>query len=1046
MKRLIDAAFDRTRTVILLFLVILVTGAFAYVDIPKESEPDVAIPIIYVSLTYEGISPEDAERLLARPMERELQSVEGLEEMRTTAGQGYASVILEFEAGFDSESAMDDVREQVDIARAELPPDTDEPRVQEVNVALFPVLTVALSGPVPERTLVGLARDLQDGVEAMPGVLEADIGGDREELLEVVVDDQVMQTYGISYAGLFEFVSSNNLLVAAGDVDTAAGRLNIKVPGVLEDIEDVLALPLKAVDDKVVTFEDVASVRRTYKDADEFARVGGESALTLEVSKRIGANIIDTVEGVREVVDQERAAWPDSVEVAFLQDKSEDIRSMLRDLQNNVLAAVVLVMVVIIAALGWRPALLVGLSIPGSFLAGILVIHGLGYTMNIVVLFSLILVAGMLVDAAIIVVELAERRLAEGWERKRAYAFGAARMAWPIITSTATTLCVFLPLVVWPGVVGEFMKYLPITVLITLSASLVMALVFIPVLGGLIARRDRGSAANAANLRAAETGRLEEIRGFTGGYVGLLSRALRWPALVLGVVVSLIVLTYVTYGQLGRGVEFFPDIEPEFARVQVHARGDLSIWEKDQLVRRAEERILGVDAIRHVYARTLDNPNQGGQDLAEDVIGIIQLEFRDWSVRRPAAEILGEIRERAGDIPGIRLQARAAGAGPGQDKPIELQVSSPVHERLEPAVAEIRALMDELGGFADVEDNRPLPGIEWRLLVDRERAARYGADVQTVGQAVQLVTNGIKVADYRPDDADEEVDIRVRFPLADRSLNSLDQLRVPTEHGQVPISNFVSFEPAQKTGTIERTDGERVLEIKADVGRGLLVDDKVRELRVALEQTELPEGVNVSFEGEDADQREATTFLTNAFILALFLMAIILVTQFNSIYQALLVLSAIVFSTAGVLLGLMITQRPFGIVMGGVGMIALAGIVVNNNIVLIDTYNALRRAGVDVREAILRTGAQRLRPVLLTSITTVLGLMPMVLKLNIDIIGREIQYNAPSTQWWAQLSSAIAGGLTFTTILTLVLTPCLLMLGENVSAGWRLRRGGVPAR
>ncbi|MBA1147517.1 efflux RND transporter permease subunit [Ectothiorhodospiraceae bacterium WFHF3C12] len=1045
MKTLINAAFDRTRTVTLLFLVIVVMGLYAYVSIPKEAEPDVAIPIVYVSMTHEGISPEDSERLLIRPMEKELQTIEGLKEMRATAAQGYGAIVLEFDAGFDSETALEDVREKVDLAKVELPPETDEPRVSEVNVALFPVLTVSLSGPVPERTLVSLARDLQDRIEALPGVLEADIGGDREELLEVTVSNQIMETYGVSYEQLFSLVRNNNLLVAAGSLDTGAGQMNIKVPGVIEDLDDVLNLPVKVDGDRVVTFGDVAQVRRTYKDPDEFARVAGQPAVTLEVSKRVGANIIETIEGVREVVDAERALWPEALEVSYMQDKSEDIRSMLRDLQNNVLTAVVLVMVVIIAALGWRPALLVGMAIPGSFLAGILVIHMLGYTMNIVVLFSLILVVGMLVDAAIVVVELAERKLTEGLGRREAYAFGAKRMAWPVISATATTLMVFLPLVFWPGVVGEFMKYLPITVLITLTASLAMALVFIPVLGGLIARRDRTSEANHNALVAAESGDLGSIGGFTGGYLRLLGGALRYPGWVLAGMLSLIVISYVAYGALGRGVEFFPDVEPELAQVQVQARGDLSIWEKDALVRAVEKRILGTPGIKHVYARSMDDVQgaAAGQNLTEDTIGVIQLEFLDWEDRRPAAEILEGVRERTGDIPGIKLQVREAESGPGQGKPIQIEVSSRDNELLAPAVGRVRALMERLGGFTDVSDNRPLPGIEWQLNVDREKAARFGADIQLVGNAVQLVTNGIKVADYRPDDVDEEVDIRVRFPIADRSLDTLGQLRVPTRYGQVPVDNFVSFTPAPKTGTIERTDAERVLKVQADVAEGLLVDDKVRELKAALGQADVPEPVNVTFKGEDEDQREAQQFLGNAFILAILLMALILVTQFNSVYQALLVLSAIVFSTAGVLVGLLLTQRPFGIVMCGVGMIALAGIVVNNNIVLIDTYNDLRRQGMAAREAILRTGAQRLRPVLLTSVTTVLGLMPMVLKLNVDIIGRQIQYNAPSTQWWAQLSSTIAGGLTFATVLTLVLTPCMLMLGVNVSSaldGWRSRR------
>lgn len=1037
MQGLIAAAFDRSRTVTLTLLVIVTLGALAYQDIPKEAEPDVNIPVIYVSMAYEGISPEDAERLLVRPMEKELQSIEGLDELRGTATEGFASVLLEFDAGFDPDQALEDVRERVDIAKAELPGGAEEPRVNEVNVALFPVLTVALSGPLPERTLLQAARELQDGIEALPGVLEADIGGDREELLEVAVDDRVMQTYGVVYEELFSLVSANNQLIAAGTLDTGTGRLAVKVPGVIENLGDVLSLPVKVQEDRVVTFREVADVRRTFKDPDEFARVNGQPAITLEVSKRVGANIIEVTEAARAVVARAQAGWPDTLEVTYLQDRSEDIRTMLRDLQNNVLAAVVLVMIVVVAAIGWRPALLVGLAIPGSFLAGILVIHALGYTMNIVVLFSLILVVGMLVDAAIVVVELAERRLAEGWLPGRAYAYGATRMAWPIIAATVTTLAVFLPLLFWGGIVGEFMKYLPITVLVTLAASLAMALVFIPVLGGLLARRERLPEAQLDGVLAAEQGAFERLGTFSRSYVRLLQGALRHPGTVLAGVLVLILATYIAYGSFGRGVEFFPSVEPDFARVQVQARGDLSIHEKDRLVRAVEARLRDFDEVSYVYARTFaDAERLGGQELARDAVGVIQLEFVDWSERRPAAEIIEDIRETAASLPGVRIQVAEQQQGPGQAKPVEIQVSGPP-QRLADGVEAVRARMAELGGFSDVEDDRPLPGIEWSLRVDRERAARYDADVRLVGNAVQLVTNGVLIADYRPDDADDEVDIRVRFPLEDRSLDTLGQLRVPTRYGQVPVSNFVDFVPAPKTGTLERVNGERVLTVSADVAEGELVDERVDALRRALAGNPPPEGVAVTFRGEDEDQREAQAFLSRAFMIAVLLMAIILVTQFNSVYQALLVLSAIVFSTAGVLLGLMVTQRPFGIVMGGVGMIALAGIVVNNNIVLIDTYNALRREGLDAREAILRTGAQRLRPVLLTSATTVLGLMPMVLKLNVDIIGRELQYNAPSTQWWAQLSATIAGGLTFATVLTLVLTPCLLMLGENVGGWWR---------
>ncbi|WP_258868038.1 efflux RND transporter permease subunit [Alkalilimnicola ehrlichii] len=511
---------------------------------------------------------------------------------------------------------------------------------------------------------------------------------------------------------------------------------------------------------------------------------------------------------------------------------------------------------------------------------------------------------------------------------------------------------------------------------------------------------------------------------------------LKHPGKFLLGMLGFIVATYFAYGALGKGVEFFPTIEPEAAQIQIHARGDLSAWEEDAIVRQVEERLLGMPEFETLYVRT-GTTNIMFQDMAEDVIGVIQVEFIDWQQRRPAAQILAEVRERTADIPGIVIEAREQQQGPPSGKPIDIEVTSRDPSRLAPAIERIREVMADVGGFTDVEDSRPLPGIEWGLQVDRQAAARYGADVALLGNAVQLMTGGILISEYRPDDADDEVEIRVRFPADSRSLEQLANLRVPTERGQVPIGNFVRFEPQPQTGVIERSGGQRVLNILADVEEGLLPDNQVQRLQAALAEVDLP-GVEYRFRGELEDQEEAGRFLSIAFLIAIGLMTLLLVTQFNSIYQALLVLSAIVLSTAGVLLGLLVSAQPFGVVMSGMGIIALAGIVVNNNIILIDTYNELRGRGLRAREAILRTGAQRLRPVLLTAFTTVLGLLPMVIGMNIDLIGREVSFGAPSTQWWTQLSSTIAGGLSFATVLTLLLTPCLLMIGVN--SGRRLRR------
>ena len=1034
MNGLIDASLGRSRLILLLLLMILVGGVNSFSAIPKEAEPDIPIPTIYVSMHHEGISPEDAERLLVRPMEKELKGLEGLKEMSAVAAENFASVTLEFNAGFDPDQAILDVREKVDIAKAELPPDTDEPRVVEVNIALFPVLSIALSGSVPERTLVRIAQDLQDKIEGLPGVLEADIGGDREEMLEVLVDPYVMESYNITFQDIYNILQNNNRLVAAGAMDTGAGRVVIKVPGVIEEAKDIFSLPVKVDGTTVVTFRDVASLRRVYKDPESFARVNGQPALVLEVSKRLGANIIETIENVQEVVKEEQKHWPESLHVTYMQDKSIQIRDMLKDLNNNVLSAIILVMIVMVAALGLRPSLLVGMAIPGSFLAGIMILHFLGLTMNIVVLFSLILVSGMLVDGAIVIIELADRKIAEGLNRKDAFLYASKRMAWPVISSAATTLVVFLPLLFWPGIVGEFMKFLPMTVLVTLLCSVFMALIFIPVVGSLTANKTATDTSVIEAIKAAESGDLSTLPGMAGGYLRVLAALLKRPALTLLGAIVFLAGSYSAYGFLGRGVEFFPDIEPDFVQVQVQARGDLSIYEKDALVRRVEKELLSLDSVKYVYARTFANVT-GERSMPEDAVGIVQLEFVNWRERRKASEIIKDIRAIVAKIPGIKAQVRKEEHGPGGGKPIHIEVRSNTLAKIPVAIEKILGIMSGIGGFVDVEDSRPLPGLEWRIEINREEAARYGADVVTLGAAVQMLTTGLMVAEYTPDDADEEIDIRMRFPASDRTIDQLLQIRVPTSVGHIPIKNFVKFETAQKTGTITRIDGRLAMNIQADAADGVLVDDQVNALKKAVAEARdtFDPGVTLVFKGEDEDQKEAANFLIGAFLTAVFLMTAILVTQFNNYYQAFLVLSAIIFSTAGVLLGLLITGNAFGIVMGGIGVIALAGIVVNNNIILIDTYNDLRKRGLDPYEALLRTGAQRLRPVLLTSVTTVLGLMPMVLAINIDIVSQDISIGAPSTQWWIQLSSAIAGGLTFATMLTLLLTPCMLMLGARVS-------------
>ena len=1018
MRQLINAALTHTRTTLLLLVGLLLAGTAAWQAIPKEANPDVTIPIIYVSLALEGVSPEDGERLLVRPMEQELRGIKGLRKFTAQSSEGHGSVTLEFDPGFDPDTALADVRERVDIARSSLPDEAEEPRVMEVNVSEFPVLSIGLSGDLDTRERMTIARRLKEEIEGIADVLEVEIAGEREDLLEIVVDPLVLESYGVDFDTLFNQISRNNRLVAAGSLDTGAGRLALKVPGIIESLNDVMNMPVKVEGDQVVTFGDVAWIHPTYKEAEGFARIDGQPAVVLEISKRAGANIIATIEAVREQFALAEDLLPEQLRITTILDESVTVQNMLSELLNNVLTAVVLVLIVVVAVMGWRMALLVGLTIPGAFLTGILLVWAFGFTLNIVVLFALILVAGMLVDGAIVVSELADRHLHDGQAPHQAWLNAASRMSWPVIASTATTLAVFIPLLFWPGVVGQFMKYLPATVILCLLASLAMALVFLPTLGRLFTRTSHASG----------TGPIDESTALGRGYRRILSRLLQHPAWVLLFAVLLIALLYTGYARFNHGVDFFPSVEPDSAQVLVRARGDFSAEETDAILQRVEQRLGGMGEVEALYARSYAVPDQ---QMGSDVIGMLQFQFIDWYQRRPARTILADMAERTQDIPGITLEFQEQEMGPGGGKPIVLEVSATDPDIADAGVDQITAMMRNLGGFTDIQDNRSLPGVEWQVHVDREAAARMGTDITTIGSAVQLLTTGLQVATYRPPTVNDEVDIRVRLPENWRTLNQLERLTINTPRGQVPISHFVEITPAPKVGTLNRIDGRRAITVEADLAPGFLADERLRALLDA-GQGQLPDGLMVNVAGEQEDQQESMQFLVSAFLVAIGLMALILVTQFNSYYQAALVLSAIVFSTAGVLMGLLITGQAFGIVMVGMGVIALAGIVVNNNIVLIDTYNELRAEGMSPAQAALEAGCLRLRPVLLTAITTVLGLMPMVLGVNVNLFAPALGFNAPSAQWWTQMSSAIAGGLTFATFLTLLLTPCMLVIGGHL--------------
>ncbi|MDC1382293.1 efflux RND transporter permease subunit [Candidatus Puniceispirillum sp.] len=1027
MNQIIEAAFSRTGAVLVAMCMLFAVGISSYIDIPKEAKPDIDIPVAYVSVPYDGISPEDAERLIVKPLENRLRSVEGLKKMTSVSSEGYGSVSLEFAAGENIDKAIADVRKAVEDAKPDLPPDADEPKVIEVSLSLFPVLTAALYGPVPEREMVQAARRLKDKLEALPGVLEVDIGGDRKEVLEILIDAGAIEAYGLDPSALSQLMQSNNQLVTAGAIDDGGGRLVVKVPGVLESVDDLINMPIKAKNGNSIRFGDVASVRRTFRQAQGWSRVNGEQAIVLDIRKRVGSNVIEVVESARTIIDSAAPKIGPDVKVSYLFDDSKEVRRMLSDLGNNVGAAVIIVMVVVLANLGLRNATLVGLAIPGSFFVGITALNALGITMNIVVLFSLILVAGMLVDGVIVTTEYADRQIAMGMDRRDAYKIGAQRMAWPIISSTITTLMVFMPLLFWPGIVGQFMQYLPMTVIAVLTASLVMALIFVPVLGSLIGKRrvDYKTISSTAPRF----------------YRHVLKFSVRQPVIVMVAVIGFMCVSFFGYASAGLGVSFFPDIEPDQAQVQVLARGDLSAKERDALVQDAEDSILAQPGIRDLYGKSFRSGG-GGNQVPRDSVGTIRTVFADWQTREKATVLIDQMRGRMATLSGAEFSIQKQQQGPGSAQPIRIDVVGKSLVEIGDATSEVISRMNKIGGFVDVTDSRPLPGTEWSLITDRDAASRHGVSISGLGMMIKMLTRGLRISDYRPDDTEEELDVVMRFMGDQRNLDRLKELRVPTVSGSyVPLSVFASLEPRVKGGDIERKDGQRYMYINSSVDSAFLPADLIALLRQSLADYPIEGDVVVQFGGEDKDIAETGAFLGKAFGVSLLLMVIVLMIQFNSGWQAIVTMSAIVLSTGGVFLGLWVSGRPFGIVMSGLGVIALAGIVVNNNIVLIDTFNEYQKRGYGAAQAAFRSGLVRFRPVILTAITTILGLVPMVFEMTILLVERKILVGAPSSQWWTQLSSTIAGGLMFATILTLLATPAMLVVGSYVAV--KLRR--LPA-
>ncbi|MCA3711130.1 MAG: efflux RND transporter permease subunit, partial [Phenylobacterium sp.] len=766
---LIEGAIKRRKVVLGVTLIASIFGLIAYNTMPREANPNIDLPFVAVIVPYPGVSPEDAERLLVKPLETNLQSIEGVKQMNAVARQGSAFVTLEFEPDFDKDRALEDVRAKVDLARGRFPPDAEEAIVQEANFTDQPVIGIVLSGAAPEREFVRITNALRDRLESLPGVLQADVSGAREEFLEVTVDPIRMEAYKVTSGELAQVIARNNQLVPAGDMLSGSGRFAVKVPGVIEKPEDILSLPIKRNGDRLVTVGDIGDVRRTFKDPTFIARYNGEAAYSVLVSKRSGANVLDTVKAVRKTVEAESKAWPSTVKVDYTFDESEFIERTLLILEGGLLSATLLVMVIIVASLGVRQGLMVGMAIPACFALAFMMLNAIDVTLNQMVMFGLVLAVGILVDGGIVVVEYAERKMAEGMSKLEAFSVAGTRMFWPVLNGTLTTLCAFVPFMFWNSIPGKFMSFLPLTLFFVLGASIFIALIFTPALGSIFAKERKADAEELAELEKSERGDPKEMKGFMGWYARTVDFLSHHPFRVLAATFAIVIAIFVWFASTPHRVEFFLDEDPESVQVYVKARGNLNAQAQDDLVRQVEARVLGMQGVRALYVRSGNSSSFGGGRFGapNDTIGTMEVEFLKYEDRvrlgLKGGELAAEVRRRVADIPGIETEVREPEAGPPTGKAIQVELRSNNPAAINAAADLIKAKLSEDRQIIELEDNRTSPGIEWNLAVDREAAGRFGVDVLTVGQAIQYTTTGVLVGRFRPDDAEDELDIRVRF-------------------------------------------------------------------------------------------------------------------------------------------------------------------------------------------------------------------------------------------------------------------------------------------
>lgn len=1020
---------------LLLSVITLIAGMAAYLGLPRENNPDVKIPFVMVTTPYVGVSPADVESLVTIPIENEVAGVKDLKTVTSTSAEGVSVVSLEFEPEADITDALQRVREKVSTARTKIPDDVEDTLVQEISFSDMPIMLINLAGNVDETVLKKLAEDLQKDIERLPGALRVQLSGGRTREFRVQVDPNRLAHYDIGLNDVIEAIGNENVNVPGGEVVGRKSNFLVRVPGEFENARDIEDVAITRRGDRPVFVRDLAQVKDDFADRTTYSRLNGRPSVSLGVVKRAGANIVELATSAKAEVARHQKDWPQGLEVGILADQSRDVDLMVIELQNNIIFALILVVAVVLAFMGWRNSIFVAITIPLSMLMGMMVFSILDITLNMVVLFSLVLVLGMLVDNAIVLVENIYRYIEMGHSPFDASVLGTKEIAMPVVASTLTTLAAFAPLLAWTGIMGEFMIYLPITLITVLTSSLVVALFFLPVFTSI------GMRAQAPKQQAEH-----ELNFVLRAYRGTLKIAMGHQYLTTVAMFGLLIVSFLAYGKLNHGTEFFPEVEPDRATVTVRASDGTDLEETDRIVREIEEVLLQEQAIKSYVAETGVVAGDFASSEATNQARIT-LNFYTHASKALPGEVLRQedtretitrLRERLTTIVGAEIKVEKEQQGPPVGKAISIEISSKEYTDAGAFATKAKRVVAQVPGVTGVEDDYRVGRPELRFRVDRGAAKRVGASTAEVASAVRAAVSGTKASVFR--DGEDEYDIMVELaPEFKDDLQSVLSLRIPGREDMelgtfaVPISSVATYELAGGTGSIRHKAQQPVVTITGDVKEGFNQNEVQSAVIQAVEGMGLPENVRARLGGANDEQKSSQEFMARAFFIAVFLIAIVLVAQFNRFDLPLIVLSSVILSLVGVLWGLILTGTPFGIIMTGLGVISLAGVVVNNAIVLLDYVQQLRGQGVAREAALIEAGMTRFRPVMLTAITTILGLVPMAVGLSIDFAAMKVFWGTQSSEWWGPMAVAVIFGLAFATLLTLVVVPTLYILVDDAT-------------